>query len=119
MSVPISACPACDAAPLAEEQAGKGYRGNGAEAQRLMLSLPQIYCAACISGVERGLATQPGVRSARVNLTLKRATVEADPDVEAQDLADYLTGAKDAQTALADIEADYITAAKEAGLISN
>ena len=92
MSVPISACPACDAAPLAEEQAGKGYRGNGAEAQRLMLSLPQIYCAACISGVERGLATQPGVRSARVNLTLKRATVEADPDVEAQDLADYLTG---------------------------
>lgn len=92
MSVPISACPACDAAPLAEDQAGKGYRGNGAEAQRLMLSLPQIYCAACISGVERGLSAQPGVRSARVNLTLKRATVEADPDVEAQDLADYLTG---------------------------
>lgn len=96
MSVPISACPACDAAPLAEEQAGKGYRGGngGAEAQRLMLSLPQIYCAACIAGVERGgLAKQPGVRSARVNLTLKRATIEADPpDVEAQDLADYLTG---------------------------
>ena len=92
MSVPISACPACDAAPLAEEQAGKGYRGNGEEAQRLMLSLPQIYCAACISGVERGLASQPGVRSARVNLTLKRATVEADAGIEAQDLADYLTG---------------------------
>ncbi|KUJ76637.1 ABC transporter substrate-binding protein [Ruegeria profundi] len=34
-------------------------------------------------------------------------------------LADYLTGAKDAQTTLADIEADYTTAAKEAGLISN
>ena len=34
-------------------------------------------------------------------------------------LADYLTGAKDAQTTLADIEADYITTAKEAGLISN
>lgn len=34
-------------------------------------------------------------------------------------LADYLTGAKDAQTTLADIEADYVTAAKEAGLISN
>ncbi|NOC92280.1 ABC transporter substrate-binding protein [Ruegeria sp. HKCCD6604] len=34
-------------------------------------------------------------------------------------LADYLTGAKDAQTTLVDIEADYITAAKEAGLISN
>lgn len=32
-------------------------------------------------------------------------------------VADYLTGAKDAQTALADIEAAYITAAKEAGVI--
>lgn len=35
---------------------------------------------------------QPGVRQARVNLTLKRANIEADPDIEAQDLADYLTG---------------------------
>ncbi|MDX1742753.1 MAG: extracellular solute-binding protein [Ruegeria sp.] len=34
-------------------------------------------------------------------------------------LADYLTGAKDAQTTLADIEAEYMTAAKEAGLITN
>ncbi|MCI2400646.1 heavy metal translocating P-type ATPase [Aliiroseovarius subalbicans] len=92
MAVPISACPACDAAPLAEAQAGAGYRGNGQEAKRLILSLPAIYCAACIVGVERGLSQQPGVRSARVNLTLKRATVEADPDIEAQDLADYLSG---------------------------
>ncbi|WP_432450582.1 heavy metal translocating P-type ATPase [Aliiroseovarius marinus] len=92
MAAPISACPACDAAPLAEEQAGKGYRGNGMEAKRVMLSLPQIYCAACIAGVERGLAKQDGVRAARVNLTLKRATVDVDPDIEAQSLADYLTG---------------------------
>ncbi|MCK0139526.1 heavy metal translocating P-type ATPase [Aliiroseovarius sp. F47248L] len=92
MATPISACPACDAAPLAEAQAGKGYHGNGMEAQRVMLSLPQIYCAACIAGVERGLAAQPGVRAARVNLTLKRATVEVDPGMEAQTLADYLTG---------------------------
>ncbi|MCK8483632.1 cadmium-translocating P-type ATPase [Aliiroseovarius sp. S2029] len=92
MATPISACPACDAAPLAEAQAGKGYHGNGMEAQRIMLSLPQIYCAACIAGVERSLAAQPGVRAARVNLTLKRATVDVDPGVEAQSLADYLTG---------------------------
>jgi len=32
-------------------------------------------------------------------------------------IADYLTGAKDAETTLADIEAAYVTAAKEAGLI--
>ncbi len=33
-------------------------------------------------------------------------------------LAAYLTGAKDAATTLADIEADYMTAAKEAGLLN-
>ncbi|SEK02446.1 carbohydrate ABC transporter substrate-binding protein, CUT1 family [Cribrihabitans marinus] len=33
-------------------------------------------------------------------------------------ISDYLTGAKDAETALADIEAAYITSAKEAGLIT-
>lgn len=91
MEVPISACPACDAAPLAGEQAAKGYAGNGMEARRVMLSLPQIYCAACISGVERALMAQDGVRAARVNLTLKRAAVDVDPDIEAQPLADYLT----------------------------
>jgi len=88
---PVSACPACIAAPLAEETASAAYAGNGAEAARIMLSLPLIHCAACISGVEAGLSRQPGVRSARVNLTLKRATVEADPDIEPQVLADYLS----------------------------
>ena len=90
MSAPVSACPACIAAPLAEDTATGSYKGNGAEAQRIILSLPAIYCAACIAGVEAGLSRQPGVRSARVNLTLKRATVEADPGVTPQDLADYL-----------------------------
>lgn len=32
-------------------------------------------------------------------------------------IADYLTGAKDAETTLADIEAAYLTAAKESGLV--
>ncbi|GKY86172.1 heavy metal translocating P-type ATPase [Sinisalibacter aestuarii] len=91
MAAPVSACPACDAAHIAEDTAGKGYRGNGQEARRIMLSLPTAHCAACIVGVEHGLGDLPGVRSARVNLTLKRATVEADPDVEPQELADYLT----------------------------
>lgn len=91
MAAPVSACPACDAAHFAEETAGKGYAGDGGEGKRIMLSLPTAHCAACIVGVERGLATQEGVRSARVNLTLKRAAVEVDQGVEAQDLADYLT----------------------------
>ncbi len=90
MTTSMSACPACAAAPLAELQSGAGYRGNGREARKIMLSLPTAHCAACIVAVEQGLATRPGVRSARVNLTLKRATVEADADIEPKALADYL-----------------------------
>jgi Cu2+-exporting ATPase len=55
-----------------------------------MLSLPGIHCAGCISGVEKSLNAVPGVRSARVNLTLRRAAVEAAPDVTAEDLAEVL-----------------------------
>jgi Cu2+-exporting ATPase len=86
----MSACPACAAAPLAELQSAAGYRGNGQQARKIMLSLPTAHCAACIVAVESGLAAQPGVRSARVNLTLKRATVEADADIEPKELAEYL-----------------------------
>ena len=85
----ISACPACSAAPAAEALAA------GAAAQkdvRIALSLPGIHCSACIVAVERALADYPGVESARVNLTLKRATVEAGPEVMPQDLVRLLEG---------------------------
>ncbi len=91
MAAPVSACPACDAAHIAEDTAGKGYRGNGQEAKQILLSLPTAHCAACIVGVEGSLGQMDGVRSARVNLTLKRAMIEADPDVEPQVLADFLS----------------------------
>jgi len=55
-----------------------------------MLSLPTIHCAGCMSRVERALEAAPGVRSARVNLTLKRAAVEADDKVTAEDLVQVL-----------------------------
>ncbi len=81
-----SACPACDAAPLAGLLAGKALTDA-----RLMLALPAIHCAACISGVERTLMAQPGVTDARVNLTLRRASVQAAPDVDAATLCAVLT----------------------------
>ncbi|MFV0245995.1 MAG: heavy metal translocating P-type ATPase [Qingshengfaniella sp.] len=53
---------------------------------RLVLSVPGIHCTACIATVERVLTAVPGVHGARVNLTLRRASVAADPGVGADDL---------------------------------
>src|SRR6056297_2584531 len=84
-----AACPACAVTPLARREAARGLRAAEAAAP-LVLSLPGIRCAGCISGVERALQAHPGVRSARVNLTLKRATVEADPGLAAATLTGVL-----------------------------
>ncbi len=75
-------CPGCVAAPLAQEVAAEG-------AGQILLSLPGIHCAGCIADVERVLRAQPGVRSARVNLTLKRARIDA-PDGDATALSEAL-----------------------------
>jgi Cu2+-exporting ATPase len=58
-----------------------------------MLSLPGIHCAGCISGVEKALLAVPGVKDARVNLTLRRAAVEADAGLTADDLTAVLEAA--------------------------
>lgn len=58
----------------------------------LALSLPGIHCQACISAVERGLLAHPGVHRARVNLTLKRAMIEAESDISADELVKLLGG---------------------------
>ncbi|MEM8554369.1 MAG: heavy metal translocating P-type ATPase [Pseudomonadota bacterium] len=83
------ACPACVATDSTEAVA-KVREARGA---RIMLSLPHIHCAACISGAERALNDAPGVREARVNLTLKRASVAAGPDVTPEALIAVLDGA--------------------------
>nr|WP_111297946.1 heavy metal translocating P-type ATPase [Paracoccus saliphilus] len=82
----LGACPACDAAPLAQRLADR------AEAERpasLILSLPGAHCALCITDVERALTNHPGVRGARVNLTLRRVTIDA-PGLTAEDLVPVL-----------------------------
>jgi len=87
MDVPAaSACPACLAAPSAERIAAAAAPKDA----RLFLSLPTAHCAVCISDVERALAAEPGVRTARVNLTLKRVAVEAEPEVTAERLVAVL-----------------------------
>jgi Cu2+-exporting ATPase len=72
-----SACPACAVVPSAEALAARAAPKEA----RLMLSLPTAHCALCMTTVEQGLAKLPGVHDARVNLTLRRVAVAADPDV--------------------------------------
>lgn len=82
------ACPGCVTTPAARAAAARARAE--AEVGRVMLSLPEIRCAACISGVEKALMAEPGVRSARVNFTLKRVTAETEPGVSAADLTGVL-----------------------------
>ncbi len=83
----ISACPACSAAPLAQSVAATSA-GQG----DLILSLPEIHCAACIGGVERALQTVPGVKSSRVNLSRKRVVIDA-PDMSPETAINALADA--------------------------
>lgn len=85
----VSACPACSAAPAAEALAAQDAPSEA----HIVLSLPTIHCAACMSAVERALNGAPSVHSARVNLTMKRVSIQADPDVTAADVIPLVEGA--------------------------
>jgi len=87
LSPPASACPACAAAPATAELATAAPRDA-----RIALSLPTIHCAACISKIERALGAHPQVRSARVNLTQKRASIAAAPGVSAEEMRALIEG---------------------------
>ena len=78
-----AACPGCLAVPVEPVPVA-------VEPARIALSLPGIHCQTCIAEVERALADVPGVRSARVNLTLKRALIDAGPSVTAAELVSHL-----------------------------
>lgn len=88
MCAQIAACPACSVAPSADDIA----RMSEPVDARIMLSLPQVHCAACISSVERALSHSKGVKSARVNLTLKRVSIEAEAEILAEDMIAALAG---------------------------
>jgi Cu2+-exporting ATPase len=82
----ISACPACVVVPAAERIAA--LRAD--RAGRIVLSLPNAGGAQSISTVEAALQALPGVISARVNLTQKRVSVEAEGSVTADQLIEIL-----------------------------
>lgn len=57
-------------------------RDSAPIAANLVLSLPTAHCASCIAGVETTLLAQKGVQVARVNLTLRRVMIKADPGTD-------------------------------------
>jgi P-type Cu2+ transporter len=75
---PPIACPGCAVASVGMAASSRGTDRADAPLRRLEIALPAIHCAACIAGVEAGLARLPEVRAARVNLTLKRVAVTAE-----------------------------------------
>ena len=80
----LGACAACAVVPSAQAMAAAAVKA------RIMLSLPAAHCAACISTVEQAVTSASGVISARVNLTLKRVSIEAEPQVTAADMIEVL-----------------------------
>jgi len=76
----IAACPGCIAAAPSADAVARSLPESEAA---LHLALPQIRCAACISGVEGVLARLPSVRTARVNLGAKRVRVVLAPGYDA------------------------------------
>ncbi|MEM8869659.1 MAG: heavy metal translocating P-type ATPase [Pseudomonadota bacterium] len=76
-----TACPGCVAQTDRVAQIDRGLSG---EIRAYHFSLPTLHCAGCIATVERGMAAMPGVRDARVNLTLKRLTLNAPDRVEVE-----------------------------------
>ena len=77
-------CAACAAVP--EPRGLPARTAAEVSLRRFEISLPEIHCAACITGAEHVLAGEPGVAGARVNLTLKRVAVTAEdrPGTEAR-----------------------------------
>ncbi|HEX2842529.1 heavy metal translocating P-type ATPase [Hyphomicrobium sp.] len=64
----------------------------GSRSETVSLVVEDMYCGACMTTVERALLGVPGVRTARANLSARRATVALDPSLsDAQSLIDTLS----------------------------
>jgi Cu2+-exporting ATPase len=55
-------------------------------APQSLFSVPGMRCAGCIGKIERGLASTPGILSARVNFTAKRVAVTHAPSLTLPDV---------------------------------
>lgn len=77
----IAACPACVAAPVAQDLAAPSAAAEGLNT--VQLSVPGVRCAACIATIETHLTARPDVVEARVNLSQKRVRITTGQDAPA------------------------------------
>ncbi|MBW7921050.1 MAG: cadmium-translocating P-type ATPase [Rubellimicrobium sp.] len=83
-----AACPGCMAVPAR----GPGSRvARAAGSDEIVLAVPGVHCATCISTLESGLAGLPGVADARVNLSLKRLRIRHDGSATPEDMIEHVT----------------------------
>ncbi len=66
--------------------------GYEVPATTVTLSVGGMSCASCVAKIERGLGALPGVVRARVNLATERATIDALPSVQVDDLRRAIEG---------------------------
>ncbi len=83
MTPAATAPPASGPLDLAQTRASVRRLANGQG--QILLSLPGIRCGGCVASIERALNARSDVASARVNLTLRQASITLDrPDVDPQ-----------------------------------
>ncbi|MFB9224932.1 heavy metal translocating P-type ATPase [Paracoccus cavernae] len=80
-----------DPAALADVTATLGKLGYPAAPRESRLDVTGMTCASCVGRVEKALRAVPGVTEAVVNLATGVATVNHDPSVLPQHLADIVT----------------------------
>ena len=81
-----SPCPGCMPARLTADAVAGKIKATA------RFSVPSIHCAACIAKIERGLQSVSGIKEARVNLSLKRVSVESEPWVDDAQIVTFLAG---------------------------
>jgi len=81
--------------------------------RQLTLAIGGMSCASCVTRVEQGLLSVPGVVRASVNLAAEKAIIEASPAVAMADLTRAVEAAGYTAAPLEEISPDHDKAARE------
>jgi P-type Cu+ transporter len=65
----------------------------GSDGSRILVNVEGMHCASCVGNTQRAIEAVPGVTSASVNLTLRRAAIEIIPGTQTQPILDAIAQA--------------------------